>query len=223
MGLVECIHEELAQFANPVDAAAMQRYMKTDQPFFGVKTPVRQAIFKRLQKQYPFSSREEYEDTVRRLWQGSHREHMYFALQVAEYTKAFYDKQSWGLYEELIHTATHWDTLDILATRIVGMIVLDHREFEPIVSAWSDAPNMWVRRASLLVHLKHKSRTNLPLLMHTICKLAHEKEFFIQKAIGWVLRQYARTDPSAVIAFVNEHADQLAPLSKREALKHLSR
>ncbi|WP_027182823.1 DNA alkylation repair protein [Desulfovibrio inopinatus] len=223
MGLVEYLNDELTRAANPVDAAAMQRYMKTDQPFFGIKTPQRKAIFKQAQKSFPITSRDEYEQTIRTLWAGSHREHMYLALHVAEETKAFYDAQSWNLYEDLVNTASHWDTLDWLATRIVGMILLDQRTFEPTVEVWAGAPGLWVRRASLLVHLKHQDRTNVPLLERTIRKLAHEKEFFIQKAIGWVLRQYARTDPQYVLKFVAEHATLLAPLSQREALKHLSR
>ena len=113
--------------------------------------------------------------------------------------------------------------MDWLSSNLIGRLVDKYRHFEKELWEWTADNNFWVRRASLLAHLKHKEKTNIKLLPQTILKLAHEKEFFIRKAIGWVLRQYSYTDPGWVIQFVQNHEDKLSGLSKREALKALKR
>lgn len=220
--LVHFIRSELARHAAPGKVAEMQRYMKTTQPFYGVATPLRKEIFRQARGAYPLESRSDYEAAVRELWTGNFREEMYMALEVAG-IKVFHSEPSWPLYEELVATASHWDTLDWLASRIVGPLVLRNRALERHLIAWSDSPKLWVRRASLLAHLKHKDQTNTDLLAATVLKLADEKDFFIRKAIGWVLRDYSYTNPAWVEAFVEQHTSRLSVLSRREALKQLRR
>ncbi len=204
-------------------APQMQAYMKTTQPFYGVQSKLRKQIFREAIKKYPITSREEWEKVILELWNGTHREEMYQALEVAERHKKYHDETAWFLFEELLRSATNWDTVDWLSSNLIGMLVLKYRHFEKEVWDWSDDENFWVRRASLLVHLKHKEKTNIKLLSQTILKLAHEREFFIRKAIGWVLRQYSYTDPDWIIQFVNKYEDKLSGLSKREALKAINR
>ncbi len=115
------------------------------------------------------------------------------------------------------------DTLDLLSSNLIGRLAEKYRHFEKELWEWSDDENFWVRRASMLAHLKHKEKTNIELLSQTILKLAHEKELFIRKAIGWVLRQYSYTDQNGVSQFVNNYKEQLSGLSKREALKAINR
>jgi 3-methyladenine DNA glycosylase AlkD len=128
-----------------------------------------------------------------------------------------------ALYERLVRSAPHWDTLDWIAAKLISPLVRQHREFEAELIKWSADDNFWVRRAALLAHLHHKEETNTDLLGQTILRLCHEKEFFIRKAIGWVLRDYAYTDPAWVRAFVAAHETELSGLSRREALKQIDK
>ncbi len=221
--LTKYIKNELKQHGDATKAPQMQAYMKTDQPFYGVQSKLRRQIFRGAIKKYPVTSREIWETLILELWDGKHREEMYLALEVAERYKKYNDESAWNLFEKLLRSATNWDTVDWLSSNLIGQLVYNYRHFERQLVEWSDDKNFWVRRASLLVHLKHKEKTNTKLLSDTILKLAHEKEFFIRKAIGWVLRQYSYTDPDWVMQFVKNYAEQLSGLSKREALKALKR
>lgn len=219
---VDEVRAEMATQANADDAPIMQAYMKTDQPFYGVKSKVRRSIFRAVRRRYPIGNRDEYRDVIFDLWHGVYREEMYLSLDVVEFTKPYRDVESWPIYVELMKTAPWWDTLDWIAGKIMSLLILDHRKLEQALIQWRVDENMWVRRASLLAHLKHKAATNTELLAETIEMLAHEEEFFIRKAIGWVLREYSKTDPDWVGAFVRSHEGALSPLSKREAMKYVT-
>ena len=221
--LVQYLRSEMAEQSDPEVAVTMQAYMKTDQPFYGIKAKPRKAIFSAGFKLYPIDTREDYQAVIQELWQGQHREEMYQALEVAERCKVFRDRDSWDLYEILIRSATNWDTLDWIVRRLISPIVRVNRELEAELIKWREDANFWVRRASLLAHLKHKDETNIELLAETILMLAHEDEFFIRKAIGWILREYSYTDAKWVEDFVLLHEEKLSGLSKREALKAIVR
>lgn len=221
--ITKYIKNELKQHGDAKKAPQMQAYMKTDQPFYGVQSKLRKHIFRNAIKKFPIISRDSWEKVILELWNGTHREEMYQTLEVAERYKKYHDETAWNLFEKLLRSATNWDTVDWLSSNLIGRLVEKYRHFEKQLLEWSDDENFWVRRASLLAHLKHKEKTNTKLLASTILKLAHEKEFFIRKAIGWVLRQYSYTDPEWVLQFVKNHEDKLSGLSKREALKALNR
>ncbi|MEE9189359.1 MAG: DNA alkylation repair protein [Candidatus Neomarinimicrobiota bacterium] len=220
--LVVTIRTELTKAGDSDKAAAMQAYMKTDQKFYGVQANPRRTIFRHAKKRYPISKWNDYDQLILELWNGEYREEMYQALEIAETYKQFRLEKSWNLYEGLVRTATNWDTLDWIAAKLIGELVLEYRQFESVLKQWIEDENFWVRRAALLAHLKHKRHTNTKLLAYTIQKLAHEKEFFIRKAIGWVLRNYAYTDPAWVKRFVARNGSILSNLSIREAIKNLS-
>lgn len=221
--IIGAMRAELARQGDPKRAPQMAAYMKTEQPFYGVQSKPCQQIFRAARQQHPITSRDEYEAVVRALWRGQYREEMYQALRVAEQTRPFFNIASWPLYEHLVRTAPWWDTLDWVAGGVVSTLMRkshDARDtIEPRLIAWRTDDRMWVRRASLLAHLKQKSNINLDLMAETVLLLAHEQEFFIRKAIGWVLRDYSYADPLWVDAFVAEHAAVLSALSQREALK----
>lgn len=221
--ITKYIKNELKQHSDATKAPQMQAYMKTDQPFYGVQSKLRRQIFRDAIKKYPVASRETWETLILELWNGTHREEMYLALEVAERYEKYCDETAWNLFEKLLRSATNWDTVDWLASNLIGKLVYKYRHFEKELWKWSKDDNFWVRRASLLSHLKHKEKTNIKLLSQTILKLAHEKEFFIRKAIGWVLRQYSYTDPIWVSQFVERYENKLSGLSKREALKAINR
>jgi len=221
--ITKYIKSELERQSNASKAPRMQAYMKTVQPFYGVQSKLRKQIFRDAIRKYPIQSQKEWERVILELWNGTHREEMYQALEVAERYKKYHDESTWQLFEHLLRSATNWDTVDWLSSNLIGRLVEKYRHFEKELWEWSDDDNYWVRRASLLAHLKHKEKINIKLLSQTILKFAHEKEFFIRKAIGWVLRQYSYTDPDWVIQFIENHENKLSGLSKREALKAINR
>lgn len=209
--------------ADPESAPQMQSYMKTDQQFYGIKATPRRKIFRKAAKQFDIDSGKEYEKVIRQLWNGKSREDMYQALEVAERYKQYRTKEVMPLFEYLADTATNWDTLDWIAGKLISELVREHREFEAKLKEWRISDNMWLRRTSLLAHKGHREETNTELLAETILMLADEDEFFIRKAIGWILRDYSYANPEWVEAFVEEHSDKLSGLSQREALKKIKR
>ncbi len=221
--ITKYIRNELKLHGDATKAPQMQAYMKTDQPFYGVQSKLRKQIFRDAIKKYPITSQKTWETLILELWNGIHREEMYLALEVAERYKKYHYETSWDLFEKLLRSATNWDTVDWLSSNLIGQLVYKYQHFEKYLIDWSDDDNFWIRRASLLAHLKHKEKTNTKLLASTILKLSQEEEFFIRKAIGWVLRQYSYTDPNWVLQFVENHEEKLSRLSKREALKVINR
>ncbi|MGK5090862.1 DNA alkylation repair protein [Deltaproteobacteria bacterium TL4] len=221
--IVVYLQEALKRAADPEKATGMQAYMKTDQKFYGVQTPTRKEIFKKAKVLFNIQSYEEYEEIIHELWEGESREEMYFALMIAQHYKCFRTDEAIKLYEDLLKSATNWDTVDLLAGNLVSQLVLNNRNHEKKLLEWRTSNNFWMRRTSLLAHLRHKERTHLELLEETILMLMHEKEFFIRKAIGWVLRDYAYTNPTWVEQFVESYHDPLSGLSQREALKGILR
>ena len=215
--------KELEKASDPEKAIQMQAYMKTTQLFYGVQAGPRRRIFKTATKAFKVRSRGEYKQVIFELWRGRYREDMYQALEVAEHFKEFRDKKSWPIYEKLVKSAPHWDTLDWIAGKLISPLIGSERELEKKLVKWARSKSIWVRRASLLAHLHHRSETNTVLLAETILLLSHENEFFIRKAIGWILRDYSYTNPKWVREFVEENQDTLSVLSKREALKHINR
>ena len=221
--MVSYLKSKMIVIGDSEKVAAMQAYMKTTQPFYGVQAVPLRKIFKEAVKKFPISSRREYEEVILELWNGKYREEMYQAMEVAARYRKYHDERSWQLCEHLVHSAPNWDTLDFIAGKLISPLILQNRKLEQVLIKWSNADNFWVRRASLLAHLRHRSETNTKLLSRTILKLAHEKEFFIRKAIGWILRDYSYANPEWVKDFVGEHQDKLSGLSKREALKRINR
>ena len=214
--------EGLAAVADPGAAAAMARYMKTDMPFYGVKTPERRPIAAELARRWVPATHGEYEALVIGLWRQPHREEKYLAIGLAERHKRFITVEAVSLYRRLIVEGAWWDLVDGVAADLVGRVLLEHRtEITPIIRSWLDDEDVWLRRSAIISQLQHKASTDAALLFECCARRADEKEFFIRKAIGWALRQYARTDPGAVRRFVAERGDRLSGLSRREAMRHL--
>ncbi|NND02365.1 MAG: DNA alkylation repair protein [Acidimicrobiia bacterium] len=223
MERIEFVRRELGKVANAENAKAMAAYMKTDMPFFGVKRPERDSIFKEMTRRYPVETRREYDKAVKELWSQPHREEKYLAIAVARKASDFITPPSLPLYRKLIVEGSWWDFVDDVAANLVGPLLLDHRpRFAPVMERWIDDRDMWIRRSALLAHLKHKAATDEETLFDHCLRRAAEPEFFIRKAIGWVLREYAKTAPEAVAEFVLANRDVWSGLTFREATKHLS-
>jgi len=222
MDRVEFVSTELAALANPENASGMATYLKTDMPFFGVKRPDCSRIFKEAMRRYPVATRAEYERGVRDLWARPQRETKSMAIFLARAVPRYISPPSLPLYRKLIAEGAWWDFVDEVAAHLVGTLLLEHRDrIAPVMEEWIDHPDMWLRRSALLAHLRHKDKTDEATLFDHCLRRAGEREFFIRKAIGWVLRQYARTAPDAVRGFVLAHHDVWSGLTFREATKHL--
>ncbi len=219
--MVTYLREELMRSADPQKAAPMKSYMKGLQDFYGVPMPVRKRILMQARKKFTLASFEDYESVLTELWQGLRREELYLAIDIGIYYRKFRTDRAMPLYERMLKTADNWDTVDLVASRLVGELVMANRKHERTLERWIRSKNLWLRRTALLAHLNHKKETNKALLEKTILYMIDEKEFFIQKAIGWVLRQYARTDAAWVRRFVKTHEKRMSGLSRREAMKHL--
>jgi 3-methyladenine DNA glycosylase AlkD len=122
--------------------------------------------------------------------------------------------------EKLIVTKSWWDTVDILATHLAGEYFKKHKnKIDLITNQWNNSDNIWLQRSSLLFQLKYKQNTNVFLLENYILNLKESKEFFIRKSVGWILREYSKTNPAWVIQFLQKN--ELSNLSVREASKYL--
>ena len=213
---------ELAKIGDPGRAADMAGYMKTDMPFYGVPKPERSKIYREMRNRFPITSRAGYQTAVRALWAQPHREEKYCAIRLAVDHPQYVTIGSVPLYRRMIIEGGWWDFVDDIAARLVGKVLLDDRaRMHTKLDRWIDDPNLWIRRTAILSQLKHKSATDQDQLFGYCLKRAEEKEFFIRKAIGWALREYAKTEPDAVRAFALKHRERLSGLSFREATKHL--
>jgi len=205
--------------------------MKSVMPFRGLTAPVLRSALRPVlaDPAYRLTGRDEWEGTIRGLWDGARfREERYAALAIAGhrlYRQWARDRCAMPLYRHLVESGAWWDLVDEIASHLVGPILRAHPETESDrMRSWAIASSMWVRRAAILSQLSSRGETDRQLLLDCITPNLADREFFIRKAIGWSLRQYAHCDSSAadwVRCTVDELGPQLSPLSRREALKHL--
>jgi 3-methyladenine DNA glycosylase AlkD len=216
----------LAAVADPGQAAPMQAYMKSAMPFLGVQKPARASALRPVLLHHRLPDRETWEATVRALWDGaSHREHRYAAIDLARhrpYARWATDLRSLHLYDHLIVTGAWWDYVDDVAIRLVGPLLRQHpNEMDRVVRQWSRDSDRWRRRAAVISQVGAREATDLTLLTACVLDNAADTDFFLRKAIGWALREYAKTDPEWVFGFVTAHKSRLSPLSVREATRNL--
>ncbi|HHU30814.1 MAG TPA: DNA alkylation repair protein [Firmicutes bacterium] len=205
---------------NEEQAVPMAKYMKNKFPFLGIKTPARKKL---LQKFYEESGilREAFQkDFVLALWQQDEREYQYAAISYICRSLNKLNKNDLPLMEKLITTKSWWDTVDTLAQHPVGTIARNYPEVVPeTIEGWAYGSQMWLQRSAILFQLKYKEKTDEKLLYRFIKQNSGSREFFIQKAIGWALREYSKTNPDSVKKFIAEN--ELPKLSVREGSKYI--
>jgi 3-methyladenine DNA glycosylase AlkD len=220
--VVAFVSAELTHRADADKAIRMAAYMKTDMPFYGVQQKQRTEVFRALKSRFPVEDNETYRAMVDALWSRPHREEKYLAISLARDSTHFVTLENMDLYRKLIVEGGWWDFVDDIAINCVGLVYRRQRtEMKPIIESWIDDEIMWLRRTSLISPLKHKADTDHVTLFDHCLRRAHEREFFIRKAIGWILREYAKTEPGLVRDFLVEHRAQWSGLTFREASKHL--
>ena len=222
--LIAAIRSGLAAAGDAGKAPRMQAYMKSTMPFRGVPTPARSTLTRGILAQWVPRDRATWEATVLALWDGaSFREERYAAIDVCAHRSArrWHDATTVALYEHLIVTGAWWDHVDAVAIHFVGPILrADPARVAPIIRRWAIADDRWLRRSAIIGQNGAKRSTDTELLSDAIEPNLEDPDFFIRKGIGWALREYAKTDPDWVRVFVADH--DLTPLSRREAMKHLS-
>ena len=204
----------------------MQAYMKSAMACHGVQKPARLAALRPMLRGHTLPDRVSWDATVRALWDGaSFREERYAAIDLARhraYSAWATDVRSMDLYEHLIVTGAWWDYVDDVAIRLVGPALRAHRaEVTPMVLGWARNRDRWRRRAAVICQIGARDDTDTALLTACIRDNVGDTDFFLRKAIGWALREHAKTNPDWVRTFVATHRDRLSPLSIREATRRL--
>jgi 3-methyladenine DNA glycosylase AlkD len=229
--LVDDLRRALRAAADPAKAPMMQAYMKSTMPFLGINATPLRAACKPVLDAHRLPDEVRWTEAVTGLWDGaSYREERYAAIELTghRHYRAFQGPQTLDLYHHLVVTGGWWDLVDMIAAHRVGPILRAHpATVKPVMRTWAVDEDLWARRTAILCQLGSKAETDLDLLAdvleHNLEDSRHGREFFIRKAVGWALRQHARTDPRWVKAFVAEHEERLSGLSIREALKHVAR
>lgn len=212
----------LAAVADPDKAGPMAAYMKSEMPFYGVQKAGRTVILRHLVVAFPPADGDDYRRKVAALWSGEHREEKYLAIGFARHFRRHVEFSNLDMYRRMIVEGAWWDFVDEIAAHLVGVVVRNEREqMRPVLEQWIDHPDMWVRRSALLCQLRHGADTDEAMLFDFCLRRADETEFFIRKATGWALREYAKTAPDRVRAFLDANGEKLSPLSRREASRHL--
>ena len=204
---------------NEDNAKYMKAYMKDNFEYLGIKTPLRKELEKELLKE---KSKEALidKDFVKMLWNYEYRELQYVALDYLVKQKKKLQKEDINFIKDLIITKPWWDTIDLIASHLVGEICKKYPELiDEYILNWSTDENMWIRRTAILYQLKYKQDTDRNILEKVIKDNIEDEEFFIRKAIGWVLREYSKTNKDWVSEFIANN--RLSKLSKKEASKYL--
>ncbi|HEU4789758.1 MAG TPA: DNA alkylation repair protein [Flavobacterium sp.] len=221
MNFITSLEKVFTENSNAENAAAMSKYMKNNFQFFGIKTEERRHIFKSIwaenQKEVSDNSRE----IALLLYSKNERELHYCALEILiKKLINNYIKEDIHLIEKLITTNSWWDSVDIIAKFILGGYLQQFPlEIDDVINHFSNSENMWLNRSAILFQLGYKEKTNFDLLKSICERHKTSTEFFIQKAIGWALREYAKTNPEEVKNFVL--VTNLKKLSEKEALKNI--
>jgi 3-methyladenine DNA glycosylase AlkD len=223
--LVQTLHDRLVAgygaARDPAAAEPMRAYMRDQFPFLGIRKAARRALFREVLAGLPRPDEEDLRAVALGCWELPEREYQYFACDLLRRDTKACSAEFLPTVATLVTTKSWWDTVDTLASNVVGSIVARHPAAVSTMDAWAADENMWLARTAILHQLRYADRTDPDRLFGYCLALASHRDFFIRKAIGWALRQYARTDPAAVRGFVAEHVDELSPLSVREATKHL--
>ncbi len=207
------------EHGRPEVAQGQMAYMRHQFEYFGLKGPIWLALTKEIHSGAGCPTGDDLKTLVRHCFADDHRELHYFALETVQKTLKKQPAEFLDFLEELIVTRSWWDTVDWLA-KLVGIHLLRFPTLRPSATArWLASSNIWLQRVSMIFQLTYRDQTNADLLFHNIRQLMDSPEFFLQKGAGWALRQYSKTDPAAVRAFVTNNP--VAPLTRREALKWL--
>lgn len=222
MDFITHLQQVLKEHSNLENKPLMEAYLKNKFVMFGIKSPNRKALLKDVLNQHKDEVLQNCRNIVKKLYKLPEREFHYCAMELMnKFFKKKYTSEDIKLIEQLITTYSHWDSVDFIAKHILGnYLLIHHGNTKEIINNFSNSNNMWLNRSVILFQLGYKDKTNSDILFRECLKHSKSNEFFIQKAIGWALREYAKTNSEAVKYFVE--INKLSSLSSREALKHFN-
>jgi len=238
--LLKRLEAEFVICADRQRAVEQQRYMKSQMPYFGVTMPEVKKITKQVLKEYVPEDNQEYRDALVYLFANAkQREVWYAGLVYAQRFTKYITEENIDVYEKIVRMTNWWDIVDLAAQNLIDAAFInnaydrllvtdagksvDESKLAPYAKNWIKDDDLWIRRTALLVQLKYKSATDFILLKKLILQAAHEKDFFMRKAIGWALRAYSYVEPQEVVSFITDNKDKLSTLSVREGLKVVKR
>ena len=216
------IKEALRKEGNPIRIPQMEAYMRNQFPFYGVMSTPRKELLKALKKEHlEVLDSNEKRALIQLLWEEEHRECQLVALDwLMQWKPKEFTASDIDLFEWLITTKSWWDTVDGIAPNVVGKYArVFPDQMKETLHRWESHDSFWIRRACLIFQLRYRQETDLELLQYFINKFKPDREFFIQKAIGWSLREVSKWNPTWVARVVEE--EHLTGLAKREASKYI--
>ena len=211
----------LAPAADPGRAAPMAAYLHDRFPFLGVGAQERRARQRTALAGLPTPTGGDVLAAAELAWAEAPRELQYAACDLLRRHVGLLEPADLPRLRALITSKSWWDTVDPLAAHVVGRLVHAHRELADELDRWAATDDEWQIRTALLHQLTWRGDTDVARLLRLCRDHAADDRPFVRKAIGWALRQHARTDPDVVRRFLADHGDELSSLSRREAAKHL--
>lgn len=203
-------------------AAWSENYMRNHFKFLGIRTPERKKLTKRLLKIHGLPEKDELEHVINSLWAMPEREYQRAALDILQKMKGELGREDMLWLTELVTRKSWWDTIDVLSPHIFGHLF---RKYPALINQyaeeWIEDDNIWLQRSAILYQLLYRYATDESRLYHLIDIQKDSDEFFVQKAIGWSLREYSKINPESVMDFIENTT--LKPLSRREGLKHIKK
>ncbi|EIA0805244.1 DNA alkylation repair protein [Vibrio vulnificus] len=212
----------LEPLANSADALQMQAYMRNQFRFLGIKSTQRREVLKPLFSKEQLPEIDDLPSIVRELWSLPEREFQLIAVDLlikrkSQLPEAFLYELEW-----LITTKSWWDTVDFLSSHITAALYINHSDqTRQYISRWRNSDNIWLRRTAILYQLRFKQQTDEKLLFEIIKENQADNEFFIQKAIGWALREFSKTNAKSVVSFIDQQ--NIQGIANREGLKWLNK
>ena len=210
---------ELEEKRNELLAVSMERYMQDKFRFLGVRGATRTEIYKKYFPEARKSKAIDW-DFIENCWNKEEREFQYVVVYYLKAMQRFFKREDISRLKYLIVTKSWWDTVDLLA-KVVGSLVIRIEGYEQIMLEWSKDSNIWLRRVAILYQLSLKDKVDKQILDKILVNNLGDNEFFINKAIGWALRDYSKFDPEWVREFIKKNRDNMANLSIREASKYI--
>lgn len=218
MYYIKKIEIEFEKNANINNASGQKAYMKKHFEFYGIKTQIRRKIQKPFFKKENLPNIENLEEIIKYFWMKPEREYQYFSQELVEKFKKQFEIDDIELFEFMVINKSWWDTVDFISPKLIGeYFKIYPNQRNEYVKKWLASGNIWLQRSSILFQLKYKENTDTEFLAFVINSLLGSSEFFINKSIGWGLRNYSRINPKWVIDFVDK--TKLDKLSRKEALR----
>lgn len=221
MSFINHLRDAFIANSNAEFATQMKSYMRNQFEFYGIKTKLRRDLLKTSVAHFKDDIKKDFRNISKELFIAPYRELHHCGVELFEkQLRKNYHKDDIHQIEFFITTNSWWDTVDFIAKQILGAYLKQYpKETESVISKFSASKNMWLNRSAILFQLGYKEQTNEVLFYNLCLQHRNSNEFFIQKAIGWALREYGKTNPESVLRFVQSNT--LKPLSEREAIRNL--